>query len=287
MRRGDFAAAWRVSDEILRGHAGAPSWHLPRHQRWVWDGTPLADREVTIASFRGLGDTLMFIRYVPLVRAIASRVVVYAQPSLLPLLPSIDGVDYRELTDDEPEALTIELMELPHAFRTTLGTIPRDVPYLDVPEANGALAAREVDDARLHVGIVWRSGDWDSRRDVPRELLESIAAADVVLHPLQKENVDTPLATARLMRALDLIITIDSMPAHLAGALALPVWTLLQQDADWRWMADRGDSPWYPTMRLFRQRSAGAWEPVIARVRHDLLRYNAPLNRQRKMDGNT
>lgn len=268
MSRGDFEAAWRISDRVLREHAGAPSWHLPRHQRWVWDGRPLDGRDVTIACFRGLGDTLMFIRYVPLVRAIARRVVVYAQESLLPLLrPSIGGVEWRVLTDDEPENLTVELMELPHVFRTTLATIPREVPYLRVEPADVDRA-----DGARHVGVVWRSGDWDPRRDVPRELLASLAVPGVVLHPLQKEHVDTPLATARLMRALDLVITIDSMSAHLAGALGVPVWTLLHAEPDWRWMRERDDSPWYPTMRLFRQERAGEWEPVIGRVRAELPR---------------
>jgi hypothetical protein len=294
MRNGDFAAAWKVSDSILAQPAGAPSWHLPRHQRWVWDGRPLEGRKVTIACFRGLGDTLMFIRYVPLVRAIASEVIVYAQASLIPLLrsipllPSIGAVEYRPLTDDEPEELTVELMELPHVFRTTLDTVPRDVPYL---HAEPAAMSRDPGDRRLHVGIVWRSGDWDPRRDIPRERMESIAGPGVVLHPLQKENVDTPLATARIMRTLDLVATIDSMTAHLAGALGVPVWTLLHADPDWRWMLGRDDSPWYPTMRLFRQAEAGEWEPVLTDVGQRLLRYNAGLNARRnarqEMDGNT
>lgn len=285
MLAGDFEAAWQSSDRVLAERAGAPSWHLPRHERWAWDGRPLDGRDVTIACFRGLGDTLMFLRYVPLVRAIARRVVVYAQESLLPLLEaSIGGVAWRVLTDDEPENLTVELMELPHLFRTTLATIPRQVPYLHAEPAQIDRA-----DGARHIGVVCRSGDWDSRRDVPRELMESLAVPGVVLHPLQKEDVDTPLATARLMRALDLVVTIDSMTAHLAGALGVPVWTLLHADPDWRWMRGRADSPWYPTMRLFRQERAGEWAPVIDRVRAELLRslsYNAPLNAREKMDGN-
>jgi hypothetical protein len=281
MRSGDFASAWQISDRVLEEHAGTPSWHLPRHQRWVWDGRPLEGRKVTIACFRGLGDTLMFIRYVPLVRAIAEHVVVYAQASLIPLLRSIEGVEYRELTDDEPEDLTIELMEVPHVFRSTLDDIPREVPYLHVEPA-------ELErDGDLHVGVVWRSGDWDPRRDVPRELIETLAMPGVVLHPLQKENVPTPLATARLMRALDLVVTIDSMTAHLAGALGVPVWTLLHADPDWRWMLGRDDSPWYPTMRLFRQALAGEWEPVLDRVRRELACVTMRGSTQTgKMDGN-
>jgi hypothetical protein len=273
MRRGEFADAWKISDASLRERAGATCWHLPRHEQWVWDGTPLDDKRVLIRCYHGLGDTLQFIRYVPLVERIAKHVTTWAQPSLLPLfkgdvLPLHDGdVDCEYDVD-------VEVMELAHVFRTTLHTIPDDVPYIHVAPA-------KIDrDRRLAVGIVWRSGDWDERRNVPFRLIESLADTDgVKLFSLQRDpdhysdrialldGVDDPLATAQLMRAMDLVITIDSMPAHLAGALGVPTWTLLPTNADWRWMEDRDDSPWYPTMRLFRQQRAGDWHSVIARVR--------------------
>ena len=136
------------------------------------------------------------------------------------------------------------------------------------------------------MGLVWRSADWDyERRSVPLGLLAPLGTVPgVALHVLQRgpaleerlpdfgilSGSDDILEAAAVMRGLDLVISIDSMPAHLAGALGLPVWTLLASDADWRWMEEREDSPWYPSMRLFRQRRPGAWAEVIARVAAEL-----------------
>jgi hypothetical protein len=273
--RGDFAAAWEISDRIRARHAGRRDWTVPRHYQRVWDGTPFDDRRVLIRCYHGLGDTIQFIRYAPLVRARARAVAVWAQPSLLPLLQSLDGVDqFLPLHDGDPGVeydVDVEVMELPYAFRTTLATIPIQVPYL---HANPAPLAGE----GLRAGVVWRAGDWDVRRSVPFADLAPLFDCDhVTWFSLQREEGDgrerhdrlhlldanTPLGTAAAMRGLDLVVTVDTMLAHLAGALAVPVWTLLPHDADWRWMRDRADSPWYPTMRLFRQSTAGAWRPVI------------------------
>jgi hypothetical protein len=278
MRRGDFAAAWRASDEVLRAHAGVPCWHLPRHEQWVWDGTPLDGKRVLVRCYHGLGDTLQFIRYAPLVHRIAAEVTVWAQPALIPLLRTADGIDrLLPLHDGACEAeydVDVEVMELAHVFRSTADTLPAGVPYL---HADPAPLGR---DGRLRVGIVWRSGDWDDRRSIPFPLLAPLAEIPgVALHVLQRgagreeadgfgmdSGSDDVTECARVMKALDLVVTVDSMPAHLAGALGVPVWALLHADADWRWMEGREDSPWYPTMRLLRQPSAGEWAPVIARV---------------------
>jgi hypothetical protein len=285
MLRGDFASAWEISDAVLRARAGTPCWHLPRHEQYVWDGTPFDGRRVLVRCYHGLGDTLQFIRYAPLLRAVAAEVIVWAQPTLLPLLRTVRGIDrLLPLHDGAPDVaydIDVELMELPHAFRTTLDTVPADVPYIHVPPASLPR------DGRLTVGVTWSAGDWDRRRSMPVDLLAPLAAVPgVALHALQRgpalaawpdafgpvSGSDDALEAARVMRALDLVISVDSMPAHLAGALGVPVWTLLQHDPDWRWMA-RGDrSPWYPTMRLFRQPRAGAWELVIDRVAHALAR---------------
>ena len=285
MLAGDFGAAWRVSDAVLRARAGAPTWHLPRHQQSVWDGTPLEGRRVLVRCYHGLGDTLQFIRYAPRVRAVAAGVAVWAQPALIPLLRTARGVDrLLPLHDGAPEVeydVDVEVMELPHVFRSTPATLPAEVPYL---HADPAPLPR---DGRLAVGIVWQAGDWDPRRGVPLPLLVPLARLPgVALHVLQRgpalaerpegfgtvSGSDDVLEAARVVRALDLLVTVDSMPAHLAGALGVPVWTLLHSEADWRWMRGRDDSPWYPTMRLFRQERAGEWEPVIARVAAELER---------------
>lgn len=280
MRRGEFAEVWKMCDALLRRRAGMTNRHIPRRAQWVWNGTPLTNQRVLIYCNHGLGDTLHFIRYAPLVRGIASRVTVAAQPSLLPLLRTIEGIEFLPLHDGSPDCdydVDLDVMELAHLFRTTIDTIPAEVPYL-----HAAPAAIERD-GRLAVGVVWRSGEWTQHRHVPFGLIESLAdVPGVALLSLQRDpdqfsdrvtllrGVNDPLATAQLMRAMDLVITIDSMPAHLAGALGVPTWTLLPADADWRWLEQRDDSPWYPTMRLFRQQHAGEWQPVIERVREAL-----------------
>ena len=175
-------------------------------------------------------------------------------------------------------------MELPYALRTNVGSIPREVPYLQVHPTSLVRSRRG-----LHVGLVWSSGIYDPRRsapladfrpiaDIPEVTLyclqqgPALSEADAVRLPMVMLSADTQKVevAAAMMRALDLIITVDSMTAHLAGALAVPVWTLLQNDADWRWMRVRDDSPWYPTMRLFRQRRPGDWAEVVGQIALEL-----------------
>ena len=287
MRAGDFAAAWSVSDAVLaarRAGGFPPGWHQPRHLQSIWNGEPLAGQRVLVRCYHGLGDTVQFIRYAPSLRALAREVIVWAQPGLVPLVRTVAGVDrVLPLHDGAPEAAfdaDLEIMELPHVFRSTVGTLPAAVPYLraepaeDLPRAPG----------RRAVGLVWESGAWDPRRSVPAarlaEALGEVPGVD--WHLLQRgparatmpsgfgvdSGSDDPTRAARVMRALDLVISVDSFPAHLAGALGVPVWTLLPSPADWRWLEGRPDNPWYPTMRLFRQEPgcAGDWRPVLARV---------------------
>src|SRR3712207_6559067 len=136
MRRGEFEAAWALSDAVLRARAGVPCWHLPRHLQYIWDGTPLAGKRVLVRCYHGLGDTIQFIRYVPLVSAIAAEVIVWAQPALIPILRTVRGIGrLLPLHTGAPAVeydLDVEVMELPHVFRTTLATLPAEVPYLHV-----------------------------------------------------------------------------------------------------------------------------------------------------------
>jgi hypothetical protein len=249
----------------------------------VWDGTPLDGKRVLIRCYHGLGDTLQFIRYAQRVRQVAREVIVWAQPALIPLLRTARGIDRLLPLHDGDVGIgydvDVEVMELSHVFRSTLQTLPSGVPYLHTDPAPLST------DGRLAVGIVWKAGDWDERRNVPYPLVARLAEVPgVQLHVLQRgsglqerqdgfgilSGSDDPLQAARVMRALDLVITIDSMPAHLAGALGVPAWTLLHAEPDWRWMDGRDDSPWYPTMRLFRQPQPGDWESVLARVVDEL-----------------
>lgn len=283
MRAGDFASAWEVSDEVLRRRRGETCHHLPRHFQWVWNGEPLDGERVLIRCYHGLGDTIQFIRYAPLVRRVASRVAVWAQPALLPLLRTVKGVDQLlPLHGGAPEVefdVDVESMELPHVFRSTAATLPADIPYFGVQAAD--LPA----DGDLHVGLVWKCGDWAPERSIPIELLLPLRdIRGVTLHILQRgsglaerpvgfgvlSGSDDILEAAQTIAALDLVISIDSMPAHLAGALGVRTWTLLQAQSDWRWMDQREDTPWYPTMRLFRQDHGEGWPHLIARVVDEL-----------------
>ena len=271
---------------MLRERSGTPCWHLPRHQQWIWNGESLAGKRVLVRCFHGLGDTIQFIRYAPLVREIAREVIVWVQPALLELLRPLAGVDrWLPLHDgvaDVSHDVDVEIMELPHVFRSTLSTLPAHVPYLHVAPSVA------FDLSRYHVGLTWQAGNWDAARSVPLGLLAAALGEipGVTLHALQRGNTlrdwqsrfgpisgsDDVVRAAQVMQALDLVISVDSFPAHLAGALGRPVWTLLHSAPDWRWLEARDDSPWYPTMRLFRQEQPGDWAPVVARVAAELRR---------------
>ncbi|MFL6604875.1 MAG: ADP-heptose--LPS heptosyltransferase [Steroidobacteraceae bacterium] len=281
MRRGEWEAAWQISDlELRRRRAtdqiGVPG--EPRHCQTIWNGMPLRGRRVLVRCYHGLGDTVQFIRFVPLLRQIAKTTLVWAQPQLLPLLRTAAGIDVLlPLHDGEPQAdfdADIELMELPHALRVTLDTLPCDVPYFD-------LGRRPPPPRADTVGIVWQSGAWDSRRSIAPSLLTALTQVEgirwqilqrgpaLALRPPglgQVPEIHGILDEAVHMRSLDLLISVDTLSAHLGGALGVPTWTLLPTDADWRWMENRDDTPWYPTMRLFRQDEPGNWRPVIQRV---------------------
>jgi len=276
MRSGDFAAAWKISDRLLLTRGAEDQFQLPRWRQSIWDGSDVAGKRVLVRCYHGLGDTIHFIRYAALLKKIAAEVIVWVQPSLIPLLRGVAGIDRMlPLHDGSPDVeydVDIELSELPHLFRTTLENIPAEVPYVFVDPA--VLAS----DGRMRVGLIWRSGDWDERRSIPFSQVQRLSqVAGVEWHILQREPLaagwdgklgvisggDNPLSDARVMRALDLVISVDTMTAHLAGALGVNTWTLLPTDADWRWMRERSDSPWYPTMRLFRQPAPGRWDLVI------------------------
>ena len=282
MRRGDFETAWKISDASLLTRRD-DQWRRPRWQQSVWNGSTVAGKRVLVRCYHGLGDTIQFIRYAALLKAVATEVIVWVQPTLIPLLRSVRGIDrLLPLHDGTPEVeydVDVELSELAHVFRTTSENIPAEVPYIFVEPA--VLAAKE----GLRVGLIWESGEWDTRRSIPFSEVRRLACVPgIEWHILQREPVragwdgtlgkisggDNPLDDARVMRALDLVITVDTMTAHLAGAIGQRTWTLLPLESDWRWMERREDSPWYPTMRLFRQRAEGGWGRVIDEVSHGL-----------------
>jgi Glycosyltransferase family 9 (heptosyltransferase) len=295
MLDGAFEQAWAISDAVMLQRRGQSCADLPYHLRWVWDGTPLTGRDVLVRCYHGLGDTLQFMRFVPQLLAVAQSVAVEAQPELLRVLRGIGNISAFHPLGAAPVAIdvAVESMELPHALRLRLEDLPGPVPYLRLPNAGRAGGERHRAGApRLRVGIVWAAGNWRRARSVPSQALRPLLDLPVDLVCLQlgaarrdpesvplmraftaavRENA-TITETAALICDLDLVVTVDTMVAHLAGALGRPVWTLLDADADWRWMRGRNDSPWYPTMRLFRQRRPGDWKPAVDELAAELAR---------------
>jgi len=276
MRRGDLATAWTINDAVLaaRDPSDRDNPRLPYHMRWVWDGRSFRNRHVLIRCYHGLGDTLQFARYLPRIRPFVASLTAEVQPQLLPLLASVPGPDRLIPFDPAHPApaadCDIEIMELAHALR--LPPEAGQVPLLQVapsPLPRGA------------VGLRWVAGDWDPERSIHPHMLRDITSLPCVslqpgnthLRVLNADGCTSDLGeTAALIGGVDLVITVDTMVAHLAGALNKPVWVLLKYEADWRWMRGRADSSWYPSMRLYRQRTPGDWAPVIASVAADLAR---------------
>lgn len=274
MRRGDFPRAWDVSDEVLarRLRSEQPP-DGPRHLQAVWDGRPLDGRRLLIRCYHGLGDTIQFARFLPTVARRSSSLTVWAQPPLIPLLETLPDIGrVVPLHDGTPEVeyeIDLEIMELGHALRVDSAALAAGVPYFCVPR--GATPGSD-----FGVGVVAGAGSWDLRRRIPPELLEPLSRLPgVSIYSLQpgatvpgaREASAADFKTvASRVRSLDLVITVDTVMAHLAGALGVPTWTLLHTHADWRWMDGRLDSPWYPSMRLFRQRREGDWTGVIDEV---------------------
>ncbi len=263
------------------------------HER-LWDGSALAGRRLLVHVEQGFGDTLQFIRYVPLIRARAGggKIFLACEPELFGLLKTVEGVDeiYRlGAKESVTYDVQIPLLSLPHRFGTTLETIPDNTPYLKVPKGTKARIRRRKS-ARLAVAFVWagRPTHSDDRfRSCPLEwfgALFDIPGIDFYsiqwglraaeLKPYQSRPNVTAMTdkltnfaeTAAIVEQVDLVISIDTAVAHLAGALGKPVWTLLPFGGEWRWLFRREDTPWYPSMRLFRQNILGDWRPVFQRL---------------------
>jgi hypothetical protein len=257
-----------------------------------WQGDDLAGRTVLVHAEQGFGDTLQFVRYLDRARGANGRVILVVPAPLERLLRPLPGVTVLPAGAPLPAFdVHLPLMSLPRVFGTRLDTIPAEVPYLSAdPAAVAAWRERLAPDA-LTVGLVWSGNpdhQYDGQRSIPVEpLLAALQVPGVAVYSLQKavRPVDRAVPadrfgavvdlapklsdfhdTAAAVTALDLVISVDTAVVHLAGALARPVWTLLPFVPDWRWLAGRDDSPWYPTMRLFRQPRRGDWTSVLARV---------------------
>ena len=266
--------------------------------RTFWDGGDLHGRTILLHDEQGFGDTLHYVRYVPLVKARGGTVILRCQPALGRLLEHSVGAD-RVLSIPRGEPMPpfdvhAPLMSLPHLLGTTLETIPATVPYVQpLPDDMARWSARLAPDAGFKVGLVWAGSPLhanDSRRSLSLDTLSTLAQPGVSIYSLQKDAASAALAgapdglrpvdlgpdlhdfaeTAAAISQLDLVITVDTAVGHLTGALGRPVWVLLSAVHDTRWMTERTDSPWYPTVRLFRQQPGEGWAPVLARVRDAL-----------------
>jgi tetratricopeptide (TPR) repeat protein len=293
---GRYPEGWREYEWRWRCKALADS--VRSFARPMWDGSPLDGRTILIHAEQGFGDVLQFIRYAPLVKARGGTVLVECPAALHPLLARCRGID-RLLPQKAPLPpfdVHAPLMSLPGIFGTTVDTIPADCPYLAVPYELVEHWRRELDPIQgFKIGICWRGNaknPYDPYRSLRLEQLGPLARVPGVrVVSLQKgpgtaeelrqaaERVPVLDLAARLdreagafvdtgavMKNLDLVLSVDTAPAHLAGGLAVPFWVLLPFAAEWRWLLGREDSPWYPTGRLFRQRRPGDWDEVIARV---------------------
>lgn len=293
---GRFQEGWLEYEWRLKV-PGAPE---GRFRQPVWDGSRPEGLRILLTAEQGLGDAIQFVRYVPLLAERGAAVYLECPWRLVPLLRSVRGLAGVVPAGSVPPEFDVHLplLSLPRVFGTDLGNIPAQVPYLEVPaESIERWRAWIRERSRgLSVGLCWASnaqGKNAASRSMRLEELAPLAgtagltffslqrgpqAAEIERPPVGMPLVDLEaeaegiLDTAAAIVNLDLVISVDTMVAHLAGALGRPVWVLLAFAADWRWMLDREDSPWYPTMRLFRQRRPGEWREVIARVAEALAR---------------
>ncbi len=261
-----------------------------------WDGSSLKNKKLLIVSEQGLGDSIQFIRYLPLIKKENTKIILECKKELGELFKNISSIDeFIEKKKGVPNAefdFYIHLMSLPLIFKTGLDNIPNEVPYI---KANHYLANKFktiTDTDKFKIGIVW-AGNPNHENDKNRsttpdkfKVLKEISGVE--LFSLQKDispnqleldcseiigldkNMDDFADTSAIMENLDLIISVDTSIAHLAGAMNKPVWTLLSKISDWRWLLNRDDSPWYPSMRLFRQKELGDWNSLMKEVGKEL-----------------
>ncbi|HEX4148158.1 MAG TPA: tetratricopeptide repeat-containing glycosyltransferase family protein, partial [Pirellulales bacterium] len=292
----DYEYRWELGGQTRR-----------QYRQPAWDGGPLDGRTILLWAEQGLGDMIQFVRYAKVLQEQGARVVLEAPPHVVSLFHSAPGIDQIVTEGDRVPAYDVQapLLSLPGLLHTTPRNAPAEVPYLHAP-AERIEHWRSVlgSEPRFRIGISWRGSPrhaHDHWRSVPLDYFAPLAAVPgVSLVSLQKgpgseeiaaldgrfavwqSNDDEPadsaeglVNTAALMSCLDLVITVDTALAHLAGALARPVWTAVAALPDWRWLRRGSRTVWYPTMRLYRQRKLSRWRKVFARMTRDLRRHVA------------
>jgi hypothetical protein len=274
MRNGDHDVAWAISEMAFAENerrCNDPT--LPYHLRQVWQGEPPDERHVLVRCYHGLGDTIQFLRYLPALRRRARSVTLEIQPQLAQLLAADPPAD--RLAPFDParplpaSECDIEIMELSFVLREPPSSCPP--PYI---AASPALLPPET------IGICCMAGEWDNERSIPPELLAPVCEArNCITLDLQPSALPVlnpsgcpcnMMETAALVSGLSLVITVDTMIGHLAGAMGKPTWMLLKHEPDWRWSHEAGRSDWYPSVRLYSQTEPGEWLPVVERISGDL-----------------
>ncbi|GHB95181.1 tetratricopeptide repeat protein [Thermomonas carbonis] len=297
--RGDYAAGWRDYEASLqaldaRQRANGAVNGIPQ-----WRGEPLACKSLLLSEPNGFGDALQYWRFIPCLQAMGAEITFQGRPALFELLRSSPWPVRFLPADEEPHGFDFhcQLWSVPRLLGMGVGDIPADVPYLSADPARVARWAGLCEPVALNVGICWQGRPErkiDAGRSIPLaafapladmpgvrlislqrghgiEQLRSLPAGMQVLEPDPRFDAGAHafLDTAALMQSLDLVVTSDTAVAHLAGALGRPVWLALKWMPEWRWMLKRMDSPWYPTMRLFRQPSRGDWGGVFTAIRDE------------------
>ncbi|MGC2161039.1 MAG: tetratricopeptide repeat protein [Silvibacterium sp.] len=290
LRDGEFLEGWRNYESrwsFEELHLRRRNFRAP-----LWRGEPLHGKTILLHAEQGLGDTIQFARYVPLIAARGARVILEVQPPLVRLLQQLPGVESVIPYGAGLPAFDCHcpLMSLPLAFGTTTETIPSPEGYLNAEHTANSSHSKQRINIAQRIGIVWSGNPrhkGNANRSMPLEaLLPLTDVPGLTLISLQKGTGIEQLAplqgrvpiedaasshadmheTAALVRTLDLVLTVDTSIAHLAGAMAKPVWIMLPWVADWRWMERRANSPWYTSARLFRQTSAGDWGSVVSQI---------------------
>jgi tetratricopeptide (TPR) repeat protein len=289
---GNFADGWPRYES---------RWDVPDHDRLRADArvptlAEVAGKRVLLVPEQGHGDMIQFARYAPMLAAEGARVTLQTyieHKALMQTLEGIDAVISREEAEPASDYVT-PLLSLPLMFGTNLSSIPAQVPYLHAPPERLAIWRERLGvRTQRRIGLAWWGSQHIRKRSLSIDALQPLLSfGGFEFHSLQKTAPATHPAlidhgaelndfadTAALISLLDLVVTIDTSVAHLAGALGMPVWIMLKHDPDWRWLLDRDDSPWYPTARLFRQRQRGDWGAVIAAIVAALRQLQAPARR--------
>jgi hypothetical protein len=295
--KGDFDQGWPEYEWRMRSvewAAAVPTLPIP-----LWDGGLLRGKTILLRAEQGFGDTLQFIRFAPLVKGRGGRVLFECPGPLRRVLAGVSGVDQFVETGARPPGVDVlaHLLSLPGLLGTTPNNIPAAIPYLHAdPERVAAWKEELASHPGLKIGITWQGNPafkGDRRRSFALKRFAPVARLEGVrLFSLQKgfgieqlEQSEDPLPveslgprlddfveTAAVIKNLDLVISPDTAVAHLAGALGVPVWVTLPFTPDWRWMRERTDTPWYPTMRLFRQSAPGDWHGMFETIAAEVAR---------------